>query len=621
MKKIFLFMLVLSAIYQSKAQDYYYYKNEKVNLTLQRQSLYILCSMSNAETLQKKLHRVGTVNRFSKDIFQRRLKIDFSNAPGYLRNESNSYAEIQLSSDLTEEKFYKLIEEIKAIPEIINVSFIYKNSRDVKITVSNYLWVQMKDTTQIKALQEYASTIDYVIMGQNKQMPNWVMLGAKKGAKMNVLNASAYFYESGLYVSSEPDYYGKAEIDCVNDTFYPMQWALNQATFSGVPIGLNSCAAWNLTTGNSNVDVAIIDEGFENNHPDLNDNLANNGYDTKTATTPTVVYGSHGTSCAGIVAAEGNNSQGVAGVAYNADLMSVSLDFDNMTWAEISDGYLWAMNNGAEVLSNSWGWDSPSGLFDATVWTLLLNGRSLLGCVIVFSAGNINSSSLIYPKNSNLNLIITGATSWCLERKNPSSCDGENWWGSNYGAGLDVMAPGVGIPTTDRQGSNGYNTMAGNGGNYAPTFNGTSSACPHAAGVAALILSINPCLTQTQVQQIMSETSRKVGGYSYTTTAANPYGTWNNEMGYGLLDAQAAVIKASSYYLQNLTVTGTTSYKRPLVLAGFDVNPSLPTGNFTTTPTANVTIQASVGIEFKAGCDLRGTVHAQIANIGACSTW
>ena len=613
------FLFVLGGFY-CNAEDYYYYKNEKLKLDLNTTYLYILCNLSSKDKLQDRVKPYGEVTKFYADVYHKRLLKTYSNAPEYMTNEQNHYAEIKLNNEhLSKTELQEIVYALKNDNAILNVSFHYNNPHHVKIATSNYLWVQLKDSSQLKSLRKIATGIDYVIMGQHHFMYDWVMLGAKKNSAMNVLNASAYLYENGGFASAEPDYRGVGEKDCVNDTHYGSQWPLGNLLFNGERIGITACGAWNLTTGSTDVDVAIIDEGFENNHPDLNDNLDNSGYNTVTGTSPTTIFGNHGTACAGIVAAEGNNSQGVSGVAYNTDIMSVALDFDNMNWSEISDGFIWAMNNGAEVLSNSWGWDSPSSLFDATVWTLLLNGRSAKGCLIVFSAGNINSSSLIYPKNSNPYLIITGAMSWCHERKNPASCDGETNWGSNYGGGLDIMAPGVGIYTTDRQGSAGYTTT-----DYRSDFNGTSSACPHIAGVAALILSVNPCLSYQEVENIIKQSGRKVGTYNYNvniTAGAIQLGTWNNEMGHGLVDAEAAVRLASTTYLQNLTHSGNITRKGTHVLAGYNVHPFTTNGNYNVTNSANVNILSTNSIDFQPGCDLQGTVNAQISSIGSCSSW
>uniref|UniRef100_UPI000558EEA1 3-coathanger stack domain-containing protein n=1 Tax=Aquimarina megaterium TaxID=1443666 RepID=UPI000558EEA1 len=152
------------------------------------------------------------------------------------------------------------------------------------------------------------------------------------------------------------------------------------------------------------------------------------------------------------------------------------------------------------------------------------------------------------PGNSNPDVLVVGAMSPCAERKNPSSCDGENRWGSCYGTQLDIVAPGVKMPTTDRQGINGYSTS-----DYTQTFNGTSSACPVVAGVAALILSVNPNLTFGEVNTIIEQSAQKVGTYTYSTTGGRPNGTWNNQMGYGLVDAHQAVLLAQSCQ-DNLTI-------------------------------------------------------------------
>ena len=78
-------------------------------------------------------------------------------------------------------------------------------------------------------------------------------------------------------------------------------------------------------------------------------------------------------------------------------------------------------------------------------------------------------------------------------------------------------------------------------GNYLSTFGGTSASCPQVSGVAALLLSINPKLTEAEVRNILGHSARKIGSYSYSTVSGHPFGTWNANMGYGLLDAEAAV--------------------------------------------------------------------------------
>jgi subtilisin family serine protease len=303
------------------------------------------------------------------------------------------------------------------------------------------------------------------------------------------------------------------------------------------------------------------------NHPDLQNNVSNTGYDAETGSTPSVVRGNHGTACAGIIGAQQNNYQGITGVSPSTGIISISL---NLSWSntatQIADGFYWANSNGIDVISNSWGGYDPSTIIDDAITYVLTNGRNGKGMVVVFAAGNENNTNIRYPGNSNPAIIVVGAASPCGERKNPNSCDNEGW-GSCYGAQLDVVAPGVLIPTTDRQGNNGYNYdgVSGDYSNrdYTHWFNGTSSACPHVAGLAALILSVNSNLTAAQVQDIISSTAQKVRTdlYTYSTTSGYPYGTWNNQMGYGLINAYAAVMAANpcvnSY--TNQTVTSNTT--------------------------------------------------------------
>jgi hypothetical protein len=130
----------------------------------------------------------------------------------------------------------------------------------------------------------------------------------------------------------------------------------------------------------------------------------------------------------------------------------------------------------------------------------------------------------------------------CDERKSPASCDGETWWGSNYGNGLDVVAPGVKIYATDISGYSGYTLN-----DYYSHFNGTSSACPQVAGVSALILAVNPELTYYQVREILEGTTDKVPNYDYSNGSSHPNGSWNNEVGYGRINAYNAVSETLNY--------------------------------------------------------------------------
>ena len=187
-----------------------------------------------------------------------------------------------------------------------------------------------------------------------------------------------------------------------------------------------------------------------------------------------------------------------------------------------ADGINWAWQNGADIISNSWGSGVQYQIIDDAINNALQYGRNGKGTLIVFATGN-NYGAVSYPANSNTNILSVGAIT-STGTRSPFS---------NYGSQLDVVAPGSNILSTTW-----YNGTT--------SLDGTSMATPHVAGVAALILSVNPCLTAQQVRDIIEQTAQKVGGYSYTTTAGRPNGTWNDQMGYGLVDAYAAVQMAQS---------------------------------------------------------------------------
>jgi|GEM_PF-733532 len=346
-------------------------------------------------------------------------------------------------------------------------------------------------------------------------------------------------------VFAEPDFITFTHL-YTNDTHYASQWAINNAGYLGgtVDADMDVDDAWLLATGQG-IKIAIVDIGVDLTHPDIAANLWSTGYDA-TGYNPDGrpdFSDYHGTACAGIAAAVGNNNTGIVGTAYNAKILPVRIGFfdgnnilqSSNSWK--SNGINWAVNNGADIISCSWGGGSSSTAVNNAITNAVTNGRSQKGCIVLFATGNDNGS-VSYPATLS-NVIAVGASSTCDQRKNPTSCDGESW-GSNFGSQLDVIAPGVKIYTTDIQGSAGWGT-----GDYRADFNGTSAACPAAAGVAALILSANPNLTSAQARQILESKTDKPTSYTYSAaSSAHPNGTWNAEVGYGRLNANKAVIAA-----------------------------------------------------------------------------
>ncbi|NQU68561.1 MAG: S8 family serine peptidase [Candidatus Marinimicrobia bacterium] len=330
-------------------------------------------------------------------------------------------------------------------------------------------------------------------------------------------------------ISVEPSY--KVDANLVpNDPLYPLQWAHNNSgqaiSYGGNDVGTLDCdtdteEAWDITTGDSEVIIAILDTGV-NNHEEFTGRMVP-GYDfVNNDDDPADDFG-HGSSCAGIAAAAGNNGVGIAGVAWESSIMSVKvLDSGGSgNDTDIADAITWASDNGADVISMSLGGGGYTGYLDNAINYAVDNGT-----VVFAASGNDNNGTVSYPSAYD-NCISVGALSPCNERKNPGSCDGEDFWGSNYGDELDFLSPGVRIHTT---------TMSGG---YTSTFNGTSSACPHAAGIAGLILAAAPDLTPLGVRNVMQATCDDLD-----------IPGWDSETGYGRLNAFSAV----SYSLSHPTI-------------------------------------------------------------------
>lgn len=329
-----------------------------------------------------------------------------------------------------------------------------------------------------------------------------------------------------------------------NDVIFPSQWGLeNDGQYGGTPgSDIGAVEAWDIATGTADVTIAIVDEGVDVTHPELAANILP-GHDSVTATpSPAGIPGNcapgdaHGTACAGIAAAQGNNSQGIAGVCWSSRILPVRIGFGSF-WTQddwIVDGITWAADQGADVISCSWGGGPPSALEQAAVLYATTLGRGGLGAAVFASAGNGDSGSIAFPA-AYPESIAVGASSPCDERKTANSCDGEWWWGSQWGPELDLVAPGPKVTTTDNAGAAG--TTAGD----FVEFSGTSSACPHVAGAAALLLSIEPQRTAMEIRQLLQLSARDLVG-----DPAEDVPGWDPYMGWGRLDLLELLIASGA---------------------------------------------------------------------------
>lgn len=336
-----------------------------------------------------------------------------------------------------------------------------------------------------------------------------------------------------------------------NDEYFPLQWHLHNTGQSGGTPGADTRAteAWEITTGGPNIIVAVFDTGVDTKHPDLINNLVR-GYDfieddDLADPGPYDIYNAHGTGCAGIVGAQGNNAIGVTGIAWNCKVMPIRIaarptdsTWDQLTEADLATAFRWAAAHGADIVSSSWITHSSnqpavhSAIVDITSFGGL--GRNGKGCVFLALAGNKSGSITVYPQKYP-EVIVVGATD-----HNDLRCSY-----SNFGPELDIVAPsgwqvsdedfarskGIGsLWTTDLSGPAGWNfDLDPNVLDYT-AWGGTCGACSVGAGVAALILSVDPNLTNLEVQRILMRSARDLGERG-----------WDQYYGFGRVDARAAV--------------------------------------------------------------------------------
>ncbi|HOX46839.1 MAG TPA: S8 family serine peptidase [Myxococcota bacterium] len=352
------------------------------------------------------------------------------------------------------------------------------------------------------------------------------------------------------------------------DPWYGQQWY--QGMSGG---GIRAEAAWDVTLGDPQVVVAVVDTGVEITHPDFEPGHLLTGYNAVTQQDDpsplATAMDAHGTACSGVIAARHDNAEGLAGICPDCSLLPIKMMDGMADQSQLSTGYralTTATARGAWVLSNSWGVDEAyTSQIDMqpyyqAVRDAVQGGRGGLGAVVLFASGNGESDWM-----GNVQGTQIGAHE--LQAMPEVMAVGGTWTDdrvvvySDYGPSLSVVAPTgttdynqAGIFTTDTLGESGFSRhgrlyMPGlwgedadagfaepdPTGNYSSHFNGTSAACPIAAGVVGLVFSANPGLTGAQARWIVEQTADKVGGVAYDALGHDDH------YGFGRVHAGRAV--------------------------------------------------------------------------------
>ena len=283
--------------------------------------------------------------------------------------------------------------------------------------------------------------------------------------------------------SAEPNYVVSVEAFLPNDPFWDQQYG---------PAHLQAPDAWSITTGSSDVTLAIIDSGIDANHPEFAGRLLP-GYDFVDGdSTPQDTCG-HGTHVAGIAAATGNNGIGIAGMAWNVKIMPVRVldGYCSGSTADVAEALVWAVERGARVINLSLGTSAPSTLLEDGTYYAYTHGAAIFA-----ASGNSGISPVVYPAAYPW-VMAVGATDQADKRADYS----------NTGAGLDLMAPGSDIYSTTPLGNFYYHYAANIPSQYG-TLSGTSMASAFASGSAALLASLPKFDTPDKIYQALTSTAR-----------------------------------------------------------------------------------------------------------------
>jgi len=445
----------------------------------------------------------------------------------------------------------------------------YLNEHGVRLYSNQRLFVQIPGSPELSEAEKWCEKNGLSLVKRYKYIPQWYLVEFSGDTVLK----SAQLVEDGLVVQAEPSFYYPVELKSYtpDDPFFPNQWHLNNENGADFGYSGNDHAhvleAWNVLLSvkghkGEGVKLAIIDDGFDLNHEDLAGRFLqgkdfNDGDDLPMPG----AQDAHGTCCAGVAGANTGNGLGVAGACPDCDIIPIRMNMTSM--GSLDQGaietFTWAADQGAMIMSNSWGPPDNGGAMDMgqvlkdLVTNLTATGRDGKGIIILFAAGNGNESIETDGFASNPNVFAIGA----------SNASGKRCSYSDFGMSLDFMAPSNDVDSSGGDGWSGSyvdgiwstdNTSGGyvpgqlqgdDSGKYVSEFGGTSSACPLAAGITGLVLSANPDLTKDEVYEIYKTTSDKVS-MGFVNPGEGDYDSngFSTHYGYGRINACEAVKKA-----------------------------------------------------------------------------
>jgi len=507
MKKLF-YAATIAMLFSfvSANADYYYYKSQRIDLTPENDKFLVKFSR---DISSEKYHQIVTAIR----------------SAGFEADDDISAVHQYNTFILRSDNGNAALDGLFSIKGVVSAGRMYKLGNGYFACTDEVAVKLFGNSKAMTTAKELASRYGCISLRQCPYSDAGYILTLPKGR--SALQLANDLYESHEVEYAEPNFMSY-RTKHTSDSYYGDQWPLKNTANPGADIHIED--AWNITKGKSQIHIAVVDDGVQLHHPDLEANLLPGYSVTGTNTTGGEATDDHGTGCAGIIGAVTDNGQGIAGVCPECKIIPVCAYQGNYASPDMeAEGIAWASgqmpNSGdADVISCSWEED-PSWQIDAAIDDATNYGRGGLGCVILFSSGNDGNGTVSYPASSP-KVIAVGA----------STDQDKKWSSSNFGSDLDVVAPGgtSNITTTDINSS------------YTSTFNGTSASCPHAAGVIGLMLSVNPCLNWSDAATVLELSCDKIDDCN------NPYSTngWdgrNDKVGFGRVNGYRAVTLALNF--------------------------------------------------------------------------
>lgn len=436
---------------------------------------------------------------------------------------------------------------------LCNFSFAQNNNELVvqfkvneKPKSSEVLKLQKFNNPEIRSLNKSNKIKSIKLTGNKKEKDTYILaLDSSKSLEELIKD----YKKTGLFEYVEPNYVGSGHgfQNTPNDAYFNRQWShYNDGTFSASnatsDADIDTDLAWDITQGDPNLIVAILDSGAKLDHPEfsgriwVNTNESEDGSDTDSNNfvddingwdfvnndnDPTDDHG-HGTNVGGIALASGNNNIGYAGVNWNSKIMICKIldDKNSGYYSWWADAVYYAVDNGASVINMSVGGNGSSTLLEDAINYAYNNNVP-----VVVSTGNQNSV-IQYPANYT-NAFAIGSTNPDDTRSVPFFWSETS--GSNYGPELDFVAPGNYM----------YGLSYSSNTNYNSYWGGTSQAAPHVAGLISLLLSVDSNLTVDEIRTILEETSEDEVGDSEDTAG------WDQYYGHGRINAFQALTHSS----------------------------------------------------------------------------